>query len=321
MKISVIIPIFNAEKTLHNCVKHLLKQTWHDYELILINDNSNDNTWKIAVELAATDHRIKLINNTTNIGAGLCRNKGLDFAQGEWVTFCDADDYTEETWLSDFASKVSDEIEMVVQGFYFENFGNNGNKSSAVVAYSGTNNRNTVVNALCNYDVFGYLWCKMYRTSIIKREHIEFKQYQFLEDEMFNLQYLKYTQKIVCIPACNYHYVRPDFYAKYGEFDSFDVNIELFKQACDTFGNIPIRIKDILAERICEWLWVSFRFNKPDKRIKAMQFCNLVGPHLHYIQLDRQGNRLIKLLVIPSFPTMCYYTLHILFFLKNLFKK
>ena len=121
MKISIIIPVYNAEKTLPNCIEHLLNQTWHDFELILINDNSNDNTWQIALNIANKDNRIKLINNRKNIGAGLSRNKGLNIAQGEWITFCDADDYPEENWLSDFVFGASENTEMVIQGFYCDN--------------------------------------------------------------------------------------------------------------------------------------------------------------------------------------------------------
>lgn len=320
MKISVIIPVYNGEKTLYNCVNHLLKQSWYDFELIIINDKSIDKTQQIAEELAVTDHRIKTINNPHNIGAGLSRNKGLEIAQGEWVTFCDADDYPEENWLSDFLIGASDNNEMIVQGFFYENYSETNSKKK-VIAYDGIGNRNIVVNALCDCDVFGYLWCKMYRLSIIKRENILFKSFQFLEDEMFNLQYLKHTQQISCVPSCNYHYVRPDFYAKYGEIDSFCINIELFKQACETFGCTPIHIKDILAERICEWLWASFHYNKPDKKEKTNIFCHVVGPHLPYVHLNRQGNKLIKILITPSYPMLSYYTLRFIFYIKDLFPK
>jgi glycosyltransferase involved in cell wall biosynthesis len=321
MKISIIIPVYNAEKTLPNCIEHLLNQTWHDFELILINDNSNDNTWQIALNIANKDNRIKLINNRKNIGAGLSRNKGLNIAQGEWITFCDADDYPEENWLSDFVFGASENTEMVIQGFYCDNCEGNEIITNQIVAYDGINNRNIIVNALCNKDVFGYLWCKMYRASIIKKNHLQFTNLKFLEDEMFNLQYLKYTQQIACIPTCNYHYIRPDFYAKYGKSDSFDVNIKLFKQACDTFGNTPIRIKDILAERICEWLWVTFHFNNVAKRKKTQQFCAVVGPYLPNIQFERKGNRLIKFLLIPKYPTLCYHILNVIFIIKDLFIK
>ena len=297
MKVSVIIPMYNSEHTIEKCVKNILKQTHHDIEVLLINDCSKDNTLQIAEQLANSDSRIRLFNNVNNIGAGLTRNLGLKNVTGEWVTFCDADDYPDETWIEDFVSEVTDDTDLVVQGFYSNNWPNNRN--GQIVAYKEKGDRDIVVDALCKHEVFGYLWCKMYRSSIIKRNHLEFGNFAIFEDEMFNLNYLKYVKIISCSSKCNYHYTRPDFYAKYGHIDDFKANMDMFVTACDTFGTKPIRVKDMLVDRISDWLLAAYRQHQTDKIEKLLMYCSTIRPYLPYAKTCRRSTQMLRYFIIP----------------------
>ena len=90
--ISIIVPVYNAEKYLHRCVDSILAQTFTDFELLLINDGSKDNSGKICDEYAAKDPRVRVFHKE-NGGVSSARNMGLDNAKGEWVTFVDSDDW------------------------------------------------------------------------------------------------------------------------------------------------------------------------------------------------------------------------------------
>ena len=90
--ISVIVPVYNAEKTLRRCVDSILAQTFEDFELILINDGSKDQSGDICDEYAAKDPRVKTVHKT-NGGVSSARNAGLCIAQGEYIAFIDSDDY------------------------------------------------------------------------------------------------------------------------------------------------------------------------------------------------------------------------------------
>lgn len=90
--ISVIIPVYMAEKFLHRCVNSVLNQTYQNFEIILINDGSKDKSGMICDEYAKKDKRIKVIHQE-NQGVSAARNKGLDMARGEWIYFLDSDDY------------------------------------------------------------------------------------------------------------------------------------------------------------------------------------------------------------------------------------
>ncbi len=93
-KISIIIPIYNSEAYLHQCIESIIKQTYTDLEIILVNDGSTDNSAVICDYYAKKDPRIKVIHQK-NQRIGAARNKGLEEATGEWVTFLDSDDYME----------------------------------------------------------------------------------------------------------------------------------------------------------------------------------------------------------------------------------
>lgn len=91
--ISVIVPIYNAEKYLSKCIESICNQTYSKLEIILINDCSTDLSADICKKYAKTDSRIVFINNGTNIGAAASRNKALDIATGDYITFVDSDVY------------------------------------------------------------------------------------------------------------------------------------------------------------------------------------------------------------------------------------
>ena len=94
-KVSIIVPIYNVEKFLPCCIESLLNQTLKDIEIILVDDVSPDNCPRICDEYASKDPRIKVVHKEENQGLGMGRNSGLVIASGEYVTFCDSDDFVE----------------------------------------------------------------------------------------------------------------------------------------------------------------------------------------------------------------------------------
>ena len=298
MKISIIVPMFNSERTIKKCIDSILHQTYQNIDVILIDDCSEDNTWVIAKQIKEKDSRISLYRNKKNIGAGLSRNIGIKYSTGNWITFCDADDYPEKNWILDFVTGINDNVEMIIQGFYCSNWP--GEKTGRIIAYKGTSSRNIVIDALCKHHVFGYLWCKMYKSSIIKENDIHFKNITIEEDELFNLQYLKYVRKITCLSNCNYHYDYPNFYRKYGHIDNFKENIEMFLTACNSFGSEPMRIKDMYVELSSDWLISAYRQNLPDKVEKLSIYCTIILPYLPYAHSCRLFIRLLRYFIFPN---------------------
>lgn len=93
VKVSIIIPVYNTEKFLSRCLDSLQKQTLHDLEIIIINDQTPDNSMQIATEFAKKDSRIRILENSQNMGPMWSRREGYSRAKGEYIVFCDSDDY------------------------------------------------------------------------------------------------------------------------------------------------------------------------------------------------------------------------------------
>lgn len=105
MRISIIVPVYNAERYLHKCIDSILNQTYNDIELLLINDGSTDLSGVICDEYAQNDNRIRVLHKE-NSGVSATRNIGLDNITGEYVTFIDADDWIETSMLNDVYEKI-----------------------------------------------------------------------------------------------------------------------------------------------------------------------------------------------------------------------
>lgn len=112
--ISVIIPVYNNENCLHRCVDSILIQTYTDFELLLINDGSKDSSGSICDEYSVIDKRVHVFHKE-NGGASSARNIGLENAKGEWITFCDSDDFVDSDWLMNFIENSNGNCDLVVQ--------------------------------------------------------------------------------------------------------------------------------------------------------------------------------------------------------------
>ena len=116
--ISIIVPVYNAEKYLHQCVDSILLQTFTDFELLLINDGSTDGSGAICDEYAAMDARVRVFHKE-NTGVSETRNIGIDNSNGDYVIFCDSDDYWYESTTLEFLYKISVKYDLdIVRGEY-----------------------------------------------------------------------------------------------------------------------------------------------------------------------------------------------------------
>ena len=112
-KISVIVPVYNTEQYLHRCIDSILAQTYTDFELLLIDDGSKDNSGKICNEYAAKDSRVRVFHKE-NGGVSSARNIGLDNAKGGWISFVDSDDWISTEYLENLFNAVDNTVDLVV---------------------------------------------------------------------------------------------------------------------------------------------------------------------------------------------------------------
>lgn len=116
--ISVIVPVYNAEKTLRRCVESILSQTDQDIELLLVNDGSTDSSEAICNEYVEKKRRAILLNKVNGWGVSSARNLGIDYASGDWLLFVDSDDYIEPDTLSRYKQSISASDVYYVQDYF-----------------------------------------------------------------------------------------------------------------------------------------------------------------------------------------------------------
>ncbi|NQO33960.1 glycosyltransferase [Streptococcus suis] len=169
--VSVIVPVYNVEKYLSQCLDSIIHQTYKNLEIILVNDGSTDGSGKICDDYAAKDGRIKVIHQE-NGGLSDARNKGLDLMTGQFVTFVDSDDYLENncihtlytyacTCKTDISIGKFVEFEENTSQFLFHNHLNNGNKIEFLTGDQCLERHHKYFLA-----IFVTAWAKLYRTSL-----------------------------------------------------------------------------------------------------------------------------------------------------------
>ena len=259
--ISVIVPVYKAEKYLHRCVDSILAQTYTDFELLLIDDGSPDNCGAICDEYAAKDSRVRVFHKK-NGGVSSARNLGLDNARGEYVTFCDSDDYVGEDWLVVYSEAIKEILDFAIQGiFYINNKGDLETKKLVPCKGCNLNDKRNLIVQLMSQGVYGYPVTKLFRRQIIEENHISFDiNSTFREDEQFLSKYLEYVTSFNCIDRENYYYILPTsekmyggdaYYSLFPVFESLDViyNRELPYEICKLHY---VNIKDAAAKYIAE---------------------------------------------------------------------
>lgn len=116
---SIIIPAYNAEKTIERCIMSVQAQSFNNYEILIINDGSKDNTLSVIQNIASSDSRIKVFDKD-NGGVSSARNLGIDNSQGEYILFIDADDEIEPNYLLSFTQDVNKKADLIIQGAILE---------------------------------------------------------------------------------------------------------------------------------------------------------------------------------------------------------
>lgn len=211
-KFSIIVPVYNAEATIGRTIDILKELTYEEYEVVLVNDGSTDQTQVIIQELIENDERFELIT-TTNQGPGLARNEGIRQSKGDYLLFFDADDTPVKTILSDYDHLLekSPKADLVVSSFVFRTMDEGkivSEKENLVTEYHYLTHEEFIKDMyqLMNEQLMYVVWNKCYRSDILKNNQILFKNYNSCEDRIFNLHYYEYCHQVIMNPKVEYIY-------------------------------------------------------------------------------------------------------------------
>lgn len=280
-KVSIIIPVYNADEFLKRCIDSVINQSLEDIEIICINDGSYDRSLDILNDFRNKDFRVNVFSQK-NSGAGLARNSGIEKAKGEYVLFVDSDDFIEPNMCEELYNHAKyldsdlvlfDATEHNLNNesrnrIYFPNNSFNENYNEFTFDYGF--NKKLVLNH------FLVVWSKMYKTDLVK--NIEFQDIPIFEDVSFHVKSMLLSNKISYFPNLFYHYMKLNtkseqnfkvktdkslclidvfkeiyvFLIEKGYFNEFQINflIFIFNESRNLFDKIDRDYKLILFENI-----------------------------------------------------------------------
>lgn len=236
--ISVIIPVYNVAPCLRRCVDSLLAQTYPNYELILVDDGSTDDSPAICDVYKKRYGRVRVMHQA-NQGVSTARNHGIEAARGEYISFVDADDWVEPGFLQAFAEEVELHrgVDLVMQGYVNHEL----ESLSMVEAFYPT------ANELCshlyemeNCQMFGYVWNKLFRRQIVEINKVSFDPtIPIGEDFLFIMTFISHCCSMAVVPFVGYNYFYPPGTHKDYTFAQWNRRLEAVAQLLPQMTEMP----------------------------------------------------------------------------------
>lgn len=260
--ISIIIPVYNVEKTLRQCLDSVLGQSYKNFEVIIVDDGSPDGSPAICDEYAEKDSRIKVIHKE-NGGVSSARNVGLQYAKGDWVTFVDSDDWLEPNYCEVISKTDADltffgeiwhcqdgKIRIFSSGEYYV-------KGSVRSIYEKLFYLRKNAD---NHEYFGFTWNKVFRLSIIEQNRLRFEEKLSLrEDEVFTQEYCRHINSLRVIEMALYNYRSTNLGLSFSKKTSSEY-ILLINKIMEESQNSPIKeLADYELSRIPKLYFLAMK--------------------------------------------------------------
>lgn len=255
--VSVIVPVYNAEKTLERCVNSILQQVYKQIEVICVDDGSRDKSLSILNKCKVLDKRVKVIAKA-NEGVSAARNEGIKASEGKYILFVDSDDYIEKNMILDLYHEIKkSRADIAIEGY------REINHESFIEVYDYRNcieKKDFLLK--CIQNTGGVVCSKLYTAAVIKENNIFFrKDLSLSEDLIFALECMKRAKRLIQIEQADYVYDRRN--EKYREVDV----IERLKKNITVHNLIVELLEDQEIEEKKEIL---------DKRIILIMYVNLM---------------------------------------------
>lgn len=227
--VSIIVPVYNSERTLERCVLSLMNQTYKRIEIILIDDGSTDCSYDICHELKKCDNRIVVIHQD-NCGVSETRNIGISKSNGEFIMFVDSDDYVEHSFVESYLHYIDSDIDCVYGEFQ------RNDKNGALVGIDNEFDKPIYIINDKEIDWFSRenfhfsVWAVLFKSKLL--ENMQFDKQIFVgEDTLFFISVILNCKRIVHIPNYSYHYVQNEDSSFFGEVNEKKLtNIDAYEK-------------------------------------------------------------------------------------------
>lgn len=212
IKVSVIMPVYKVEKYVGKAIESIQKQTLEEFEFLIVDDGTPDNSGKICDEYARQDERLRVFHKE-NGGAPSARNMAIDIAQGEYLYFMDSDDWAESTMLEDMYELAKrDSAQLVIAGFYIDTYYDENRyltdefvTDDAVYPNKDEFRKNAY--KLFDKNLLYTPWNKLFKRDYIQSNNLKFPQ-TFWDDFPFNLSIVKNIDRVTVTSKKYYHFMR-----------------------------------------------------------------------------------------------------------------
>ncbi len=321
---SIIIPVYNSERYIAQCIESLLQQTLRDCEFIFVNDGSQDNSRKIIENYQSFDNRIKLINQE-NQGVSIARNNGVLLATGEYVGFVDADDYVKDDMyevLLEAAEKSG--CDVVLSNFEIEV---NGKK--IIIRYPFSINKaldqsyieHIILPFFLESEQLNSVVNKLYKNKVIKQNNVKFPEKIALgEDGMFNIHFFSNATTMQYIDYTGYYYreVIGSATRNISEKDYFKRALEVYQSELPEIYSNKVekvkiwKLKEIkLVNSVFSYIHIYFT---PSQEVNIRERYKYVKSMVHNKDLK---NALSGYLNSDNYCSLGRYEKSILYLIKN----
>ena len=204
-KLSVIIPAFNAENTLERCIKSILRQSFSDYEIIIIDDGSTDSSREISDLYCRRDKRMQVVHQN-NSGVSVARNVGINIASGQYIMFVDSDDEIESSFFAEYIEAVEKTNCDIIIGGYTK-VSVDESKSEHRPNKQGIYGKEIWEDICREPEQYGYICSKLFKRDIIKKKSLQFRIDMYSQEDFdFCLSYFRYCSKFGFISNAGYQY-------------------------------------------------------------------------------------------------------------------
>ena len=239
--LSIIMPAYNSEADIDNAIGSIVNQKFQDWELLVVDDCSIDNTCKKVEEYAKKDSRIQLFRKEKNEGPGSAKNFALKRAKGKYITFCDGDDWIEQEAYYEMTLDGKLTSDVIITGFYRDICKENGEVvESNLVCMPAfkIDNKTESIKSIPDFDqnrLFSYAVNKLYRKEIIDRYNVKFSDKKFGEDYDFNIDFFANVESVEVLDKGFYHYVKKNTESLTERYipDFFEINKNRFERMID----------------------------------------------------------------------------------------
>ena len=249
-EVSIIVPMFNCEKSIAKLITSLLKQTYKNIEILLVNDGCTDRTLEICRSFSS-DSRMKILFRKHG-GVSRARNTGIKEAHGKFIYFCDADDYIELDTIEKMVKAYQkNNVDLVISGHSIEVYLKDNKPYIKNVYYpekiyhSREEFKKDFI-LLWEKPLLATVWNKLYVTDIIKNNNIFFENYDFGEDIKFNMKYFLNISSVHIISDILYHYIKKENNSLTQKYinNLFEIYKTEYTEFCDFFDLYGISKND-----------------------------------------------------------------------------